>query len=258
MQFFLKKFNRVNNVGRCSFFSHLVELHKHFIGLALVAGAVGKLVSREPLFVTRCVGKLRGEPVLLRGRAVVMIFFFVEHAQSLVQEMPVGVVPDAAFEKIPAKIEILALRLDSQRLARLFGILARGDARVPSHVPRGHVPEQERAGLQRGHAVEKQRHAPPLRALPRLVRLNPEKIGDQRAKPAQRRKKTRLPDPFAQGEIELRAVEICGAMRRSGSFSKFSFEKPNRRMPQTTSSHLITTPSWRTPDMRPAGKRRRR
>ena len=80
---------------------------------------------------------------------MLFVFFLVEAGHRLVELRPIGIIFNAAFKKIFAERKIFTLCLDAQRKARLGLIVHRGHACVPSHVPCRHVPEQNRARLQR-------------------------------------------------------------------------------------------------------------
>ncbi len=59
---------------------------------------------------------------------------------------------------------------------------------------------------------EKQQHASPFRSLPGHVGLNEKDIGDERAKTAQPRDKSKLTDLFAQARIEINRAEMQAAV----------------------------------------------
>src|SRR5205814_512426 len=157
-----------------------------FVGFSFAAFAMRKLVSGESLFITRRAGKRRRFREELRGMFVVEVFVAIEACERFVELRALGVVLDSALEKIFSELKIFALGLDPQSESRLRRVIQRGDARVPSHVPRGHVPRKNRARLQSRDLPKKQKNAAPFRPFPRNVGLDKKSVGDERTKPTQR------------------------------------------------------------------------
>src|SRR5205085_8496175 len=184
------------------------------VGFSFAAFAMRKLVSGESFFITRCGGKRRRFREELRGMFVVDVFVAIEARERFVELRALGVVLDSALEEILSELEILALGLDSQSESRLRWIIQRGDARIPSHVPGGHVPEKNRSRLQRRDLPEKKKDAAPFRPFPGDVRLDKKSVGDERTKPTQRGDEAQLPELFAQTQIEIDRAEMQLPMRR--------------------------------------------
>src|SRR5438105_8112852 len=139
--------------------AEIVEAAQTFVGFSCATVAMRKLVGGESLFITGCAGKRRRFREELRGMFVVDVFVAIEACERFVELRALGVVLDSALEKIFSELKIFALGLDPQSESRLRRIIQRGDARVPGHVPRGHVPEKNRARLQRRDLPEKKKDA---------------------------------------------------------------------------------------------------
>ena len=74
-------------------------------------------------------------------------------------------------------------------------------------MPTGQVPVDEGARLQGSHALEKPGHAAPRGLLPRGVSLDPEKGGNEGAESAEGGRVGKLPDLFAQFDVERRGAQ---------------------------------------------------
>jgi hypothetical protein len=85
-------------------------------------------------------------------------------------------------------------------------------------VPRGHVPEQNRARLQSCDLAEQPKYAAPLSAFPRHVRLHKKNVSNNRAKSTEGRDKTELPNLLSKIEIELDAAKMFLSMN-GGEFA---------------------------------------
>ena len=167
------------------------------------------------------VGQAGGFRKKLRGMLVVVVLVAIKAGQRLVKLRTFRVVPDPALQEIFSKLEIFALGFDAKRQAGLAGIIQRGGAGVPGHVPGRHVPEQHPAWLQRGDLPEKKQKAAPVRSLPGHVRPNEKDIRHQRTEAAQRRDKSELADLFPQPQVESNRAEMLVAMnRRYGVFGR--------------------------------------
>ena len=79
---------------------------------------------------------------------MVFVFLLVQSGERFVQVRPIGIILYPAFQEILAERKIFSLRFDSQREARLFAIIHRGHARVPSHMPGRRVPKQKHSWLE--------------------------------------------------------------------------------------------------------------
>src|SRR5205807_7276662 len=66
-----------------------------------------------------------------------------------------------------SEIDVFARSFLAHGFVWLRRIAQRRGARVPSHMPGGHVPEEDRMWLQRRSLTEEKQHARPLRFLPR-------------------------------------------------------------------------------------------
>jgi hypothetical protein len=80
---------------------------------------------------------------------VVVVFVAVKAGEGFVELRAVGIIFYSALEEIPAEREIFSLCFDAECEARLRAIVQGGGARVPRHVPGGHVPKQKGTRLQR-------------------------------------------------------------------------------------------------------------
>ena len=110
---------------------------------------------------------------------VVVIFILIKARQCFIELGLLRIVTYSTFQKIFAQSKIFTLRFDPQRLARLGWVVQRCHARVPRHVPGGHIPKKNRAWLQSRDLPEEQENATPFGSLPRDVGLNEENIGDE-------------------------------------------------------------------------------
>ena len=196
------------------FFAHFVKRVEPIVGFAFAAGALRELVGGESFRVARRFRQRGGFGKKLSGVFVVVVLVAIETRQRFVELRALGIVPDPALEEILAELEIFALGFDAKREPRLGRIVHRGRARIPGHVPRGHVPKQNRARLERRDLAKQQQHAAPFRSFPRHVRLNEESIGDQRTKTTQRRNESQLAELLAQSQIEIDRAEMQLSMRR--------------------------------------------
>src|SRR5262249_30650378 len=125
----------------------------------------------------------------------------VKPGERFVELGTVRIVFDPALEKIFPERKILALCFHPKRESRLRRIVHGCRACVPGHVPRRHVPKQRNVRLQSRYLSEQKQNASPFRALPRHLRLDEKKIGDDRAKSAERSDETELSDSFAKIEV---------------------------------------------------------
>ena len=117
----------------------------------------------------------------------------------------------------------MALVANAQGLAGLRRVLKRGSARVPGHVPRGHIPIEEGSRLKGSYRIEKRSHAAPLGSFPCIVGLDPEKGGQWGAETAQSRQKAQLSDLFAQIEVESGSPQPSLSLAlRPGTFLRAS------------------------------------
>ena len=105
--------------------------------------------------------------VIFRGAFVILVFLLVKPGKRFVQLGAIGIIFYSAFEEIFAECEIFTLRFNSQRLVRLTGIVHRGDAGVPRHVPCRRVPKQEHAWLERRDLLETTTASGPIEYLPK-------------------------------------------------------------------------------------------
>ena len=73
---------------------------------------------------------------------MIVVFVAIKPGERFIELRFVGIIFDPALQEIFAQRKIFALRFHPQSEPRLRLIVHRGCARVPSHVPRGHVPKQ--------------------------------------------------------------------------------------------------------------------
>src|SRR6476620_3416731 len=178
----------------------VINSSQDFVGHLLTSRALSQFVSREPFEVGRRVRKLGSFEKRLAGSAMVMKLVAQENAEAPVKHGAFRIVLDAAVKKIPPEPEILALAANTQCLAGLRGVLECGGARVPRHVPCGHIPIEGRPGLKGSHCLEQACHSTPFRPLPRRVRLDPEIRRQGRSEAAQSGQEAQLAGPRAQFE----------------------------------------------------------
>jgi hypothetical protein len=72
---------------------------------------------------------------------VIVILISIEPGHRFVKLRAIRIVLNPAFQEIFPELEIFPLSFDAECEPRLGGIIPRGGARIPSHVPRRHVPE---------------------------------------------------------------------------------------------------------------------
>ena len=200
-QFLFEKFEPLDQSRQAFPFAFVVKRAQSFVSFIFHSFAIRKLVSRKAFVVTRRARQDRGFREIFRRLSVVVVFVAVESGERFVKLRLIGIVFDPAFEKIFAEGEIFALRFHAQSKPRLRRIVHRGCARVPSHVPGGHVPKQWDMRLQSRDLSKQKQNASPFRPLPSHVRFNEQNIREHRAEAAQRRDEPELPNPFAQIEI---------------------------------------------------------
>src|SRR5205814_10201301 len=133
---------------------------------------------------------------------VIAVLISIEPGHRFVQLRTIRVVHDPAFQKVFSELKILSLSLNAECESGLGRIIHRGGACVPSHVPRRHVPKQNRAWLQGRDLPEKKKNPAPFRSFPGNVRLNEKSIRDEGTETAQRRNKAQLTDLLAKSQIE--------------------------------------------------------
>ena len=132
---------------------------------------------------------------------MILVFVFVKSRQRFVELRFVRDIFDPALEEIFSKSKIFALRFDAERQSRLRLIVHCGHARVPGHVPGGHVPKQDNARLQSCNLPEQQENAAPFRTFPGDMRLNEKCVREDGTKSAQGGDETELANLLAQIEI---------------------------------------------------------
>ena len=136
------------------------------------------------------------------------------HRAAVVRDY--SLIPRSRKSLPSAKYSRLCFETKSE--ARLRLIVHGCGARVPSHVPGGRVPEQNRARLQGCDLAEQTKHAAPFCAFPGHVRLHKKKVGKDRAKAAERRDETELPNSLSKIEIEFDAAKMFLSMN-GGEFT---------------------------------------
>ena len=139
---------------------------------------------------------------------MVFVFFLVQSRKRFVELRAIGIILNSALEEVFAERELFALRFDSQRLARLVGVVHCRDACVPRHMPRGCVPKHEYPWLERRDLSKQPQHPAPLSVFPGRVRLDEQTIGDNSSKPAQGSDESELPEFLAKIQIEFDALEM--------------------------------------------------
>src|SRR5205807_2737434 len=117
------------------------------------------------------------------------------------------------LEEIFSELKIFARCFDPKSLARLMRIVHGGGARIPGHVPRGHVPKQNGARLERRNLAKQKQDAAPFRSFPRNMRLDKKRVRHERAKSAERRDEPELAELFPQIEVEIDRAEVQAAVR---------------------------------------------
>ena len=177
------------------------------IGFLLPPRNLCRFVGSKALDVVGTTGEGGRLGKFIGGRAMILHLVAKDDSETLVEEIAVGIIPDAALQKVTPEIDVLATRPLAQHLTLLLPILQGGGTGIPGHVPHSDVPVEERVGLQGGDGVEERVHAAPLGLFPGGVGLDPEEGGERGAESAQRGEKARLTDLLAEAEIEHRRAE---------------------------------------------------